>query len=380
MIKLTDITENLTNVFNQNPMGLTFKLFTDTGKYKRAIRRYNTAIDYINGIVSVTSSNVTKTNDGLIVGTMTNRIELLVRCKDDEEDIEYKVEKENSDGNVEVGTEMISGNETFLNNFRNYLDDFTKNNTYTTMTDSVGNKYDVSVSFNFAVAGVRQQSPGVGDSITYIMYAYYNFIQDGENSLRYKFILDGNQIPYTVATQRRAPTVEATVFSNTKDGSAKATVSSTVCGYSLSCPSFVSAFSNVIKNYLLNGERNVVHFLEVVMGEVSKVYLVVLGESSVTVQGVLNAGLEISFAEAVDDYDLISFPENFYIYYSTSSTLKTISFEKDTYIVSTGDYTPQKVLANENVDLTIGEGQYFICTNNLKEAVQGLTVIQNGNV
>ena len=48
MIKLTDITENLTNVFNQNPMGLTFKLFTDTGKYKRAIRRYNTAIDYIN--------------------------------------------------------------------------------------------------------------------------------------------------------------------------------------------------------------------------------------------------------------------------------------------------------------------------------------------
>ena len=88
MIKLTDITENLTNVFNQNPMGLTFKLFTDTGKYKRAIRRYNTVIDYINGIVSVTSSNVTKTNDGFIIGTMTNRIELLVRCKDDEEDEE----------------------------------------------------------------------------------------------------------------------------------------------------------------------------------------------------------------------------------------------------------------------------------------------------
>ena len=377
MVDLLAITKNLTNELNKNTVGLTFKLFNDTGKFKRAIRKYNQVIDYVNGIVSVSSSDFTKTSDGLLVGTMTARTEFLVRCKDTEEDVSLQVEQMGENNTIETVTEVIQGNESFIESVRTFLDTFSQNNTYTELSDEEGNTFDVSVAYSLAVPGIRQQFAHVGDGITFVLYSYYNFVQNGENSLRYKFILDGVQIPYTRATTRRAPTVESDVYMNTKDGSAKSTVSNTVWGYSLACPTFVGEFSKTVKNYLLNGERNVAHFLDVVMNDVSRIYLVLFGESSLTTQGILNAGQELSFAEAPEDYDLISFPSDFSTYaYTGNATTLTLTFTKETYVLSTVDFEPKKAVLSDGVytvELAVENGCYLISNNVLGAQIEEVT-------
>ena len=376
MIDLKTLKDNLENALNKNDVGVTFKLFNDTGKYKKATRKYNQEIDYINGINSVTSSDITKTNDGFVVATMTTRTEFLVRCKDEEEDISYKAEYLDEDGDVVEGIERVQGNESYLNNLRAFFDKFTQDNTYTVLVDGDQNIFDVSVAYSLAVPGVRQQVPGVGDAIVFVLYSYYNFIQGGENSSRYKFILDGVQIPYTRATTRRAPTVEADVYMNTRNGSAKTTVSNTVWGYSLSCPTFVGEFSKAVKNFLLNGERNVAHFLETIMCEESKIYLVCFGESSLTAQGILNAGQEISFAEVPDDYDLISFPPSFTTYfYNGELDELSLEFDREAYIFSSANYEPKKAILNREsykVDISVEKGCYIVSNKKIKVDINDL--------
>lgn len=377
MIDLKTLKDNLENILNENEVGVTFKLFTDTGKYKRAIRKYNQAQDFINGIISVTSSDVTKTNDGFVVATMTTRTEFVVRCKDDEEDVSFKAEVMNDDGDIEDSEVIIQGNESFLSSLRTFFDNFSQENTYTVLKDDNNNTFDVSVAYSFAVPGIRQQMPGIGDAVTFVLYSYYNIIQGGENSQNYKFILDGVQIPYTRATIRRAPTVEADVYIGTEDGSAKTTVSNTVWGYSLACPTFVGEFSETVKNYLLNGERNVAHFLEMIMNDVSKIYLVLFGESSLTAQGILNAGQELSFAEAPLDYDLITFPEKFSVYnYVGETSSIELSFDKETYVISTADFKPKKTVlggGKYKVELVVENNAYIVCTNKIVDNIGYLT-------
>lgn len=365
MISLVDLTKNMENSLNNNAMGLTIKLFCDVGKFKKAIRRYNTVIDYVNGMVANTQSELTKTNDGLIVGTMTNRIELLFKCKDNEEDETRSVETEN--GIIE---EIIEGNERYFENIRTWLDNFCQEQTFSVLTDLENNTFDVSVTYSLAVPGVRNQTPQLGESMTFVIYAYYTFVQNGENSINNKFFLDGNQIPYIVCTVRRVPNVEMDVYANTRDGSAKATVGNTVWGASLNCPSFISAFSNTLKNYLLNGERNVAHILEHVSDNMSKIYIVFLGEGSSTYQGVMNAGKDISFTEAVEDYELVSFPDNYIIYQVNDAQNCTIKASKPLYVISSVDMKPKKLGeisdGNYTIDLSLENGCYVVSTGELE--------------
>lgn len=367
MVDLVELTKQLEVALNTNMLGVTFKLFTDTGKYKKAQRKYNEQIDYINGIVTNTASDIQKTNDGLIVATMTNRLEFIIRCKDDEEDVTY--EAENQDG--EIVDETLSGNETFLSNLRKFLDEFTQENSYKLMIDAENNMFDVSIAYSLAIPGIRNQQPGVGDSMTYVLYAYYNFVQNGENSLNNKFLLDGVQIPYTLATPRRVPTVEMDVYSDTSDGSAKATISNTVWGLTLNCPSFVSEFSATIKNYLLNGERNVIHVLEQISGEISKIYLVFFGDVSTSYQGILNAGQEISFVEAREDYELVSFPSSYTILYCKAidpeSATQSIDSDVPFYVIKYGvDGTITIIKSEQNrVSVNVSVGDYVVCTQSV---------------
>ena len=367
MLSVEILKKDLENRLNDNNVGICFKLFSDTGKYKKAIRKVNQIEDYVNGIVNVTSSDISKTNDGFIVATMTLRTEFVVRCKDEEEDIYYKTQQLKDDEFVEVENKE-AGNETFLKNVRGFLDSFTENNSYYVLSDEMKTTYDISVAHSVAVPGIRQQVPGVGDAMTYVLYSYYNIIQGGENSQKYKFILDGVQIPYTRATLRRVPTVEADVYMNS-NGTAKTTISNTVLGYSLACPTFVGEFSNSVKNYILNGENNVAHFLEVVMNDISKIYLVVFGETSLTAQGILNVGQELSFAEAPEDYDLITFPKDFKVYEYTGNGKNIIlELEENTYILSTADYKPKiAVLSNDkySVELVVNNGCYIVSTKEI---------------
>ena len=350
MISLKQINELIQSGLNENPLGLKFKLFLDTGKFKKSIRKYNTVTEIINGETTVINSDIQKTNDGLILATYSLKTELIFKCKDDEEEIERLVETKN--GLVE---ESIEGNQTYLENVRTFLDEFCQKNTFKLLTDDDGNNFDTAYNFGLSVGGPRQQVPHLGDSFKFILYGYFNFVENGDNSLRWQYYLDGERIPYLISTPRRTPTPEFDVYANTKNGNAKATVSNTVWGLSIKATSLIGNFSKAIKNFLLNGERNTVHFLDCVLGNESKIYLVMLGDSSASVQGLLNVGLDISFAEMTDDYDLMEFPQNFFIYsYVGEDGEIPIA---DGYAFSTADYEPKK-----SGNIQVVNGCYVVST------------------
>ncbi len=304
MITIQQLTERLNTELNSNSNGFVFKLFTDTGKFKKAIKNRNTITDFINGIASVVSSEVVNTNNGTLVGTMTTRTEIIVRCRDNEEDLYRTIIDEQGE---ETQALVKYGNETFMSQIRGVLDGYTAQTQFFPLEDNKNKQYDVSVAFSFASTGLRETKPIVGDSMTFIIYGYYNIIESGENSRNYELWLDGERVPYSAMTPRRAPTQEQDVYADTEDGSVKATISNTVWGLSLECPSFVGEFSTAIKNYISIGERNKAHLLRLNMNGVESAHLVFFGECSTTAKGILNAGQYISFMDAISDYDLISF-------------------------------------------------------------------------
>lgn len=292
-----------------NGGAFTFKIFTDTGKYKKAIRKHNKITPVINGLYSVQSSDIEDTNTGLTVATITSRIEFVVPCLDDEEDVYQTIV--NEDGTTEK-TLIQSGNETYLSLIRQRIDEVCSKNYYQTMQDNNGTSYDVSVTYSLESTGTRQQLNEAGDSYSFVVYAYYNAVVNGDNSRAWVVYLDGERIPYLAMTIRRVPSQNANVYNGID--TTRNVMTSTTFSISMECPSIIGKFNKTIKNYLLNGERNVAHILTVIANDTTQNYLVLFGETDASSQGVLNVGHTLTFGEAYPLYGVISFPETYYIY------------------------------------------------------------------
>ena len=380
MIEVKALVDNLQNILNGNSIGVTFRLFTDTGKYRRAQRTANTVTDYINGIVSVTASDISSTNDGMEYGTTTLRTELLVRCRDTEEDVYEDVESEDGEEESEL---IEEGNDNYIAAIRAFLDGVFAKQTYTTMTDEAGINFNVSVGYSLAMSGVRNQNPRTGDSYTFVFYAYYNLIQSGENSRLYIAYLDGEQLPYSAMTLRRVPVQEQNVFSGSGDSASRAVNSGTTFGLSLECPAFQTTVNTAVKNYILNGENNTAHFLTVDLNGVLKTFLVTFGEADSSAINILNASLTLTFVETVNIYGVISFPASYYVYsYTGTASIIFVqaASETEVYNVRTNVFTAIDQKQSENLymeGVDVASGDILACLVPIINAADiGLTAVQ----
>lgn len=348
MIGLTDLTQDIQNGLNENANGLTFNLFSDTGKFKRAYKKTNAVTDIINGVVSIVSSETTPNVDGMLISSVTSRVEVVIRLKDEEDDIWQAIER---DGKIKE--EIVeNGNATYIKLVRNVLSEFTQDQSVETMKAG-GKTYTVSKAYNFAETGVRSQRDRTGDSMTFVFYAYFNIIENGQNSRSFVFKLDGQIIPYQQCTVSRTDISDADVYSG--DTSAKATSSGSVFSVSLSVPSFISFFNTAVSRYILEGEQNVAHILEVSFGkgekdtvvggsveyDLAKIFLVKFSEASNTMQGVLNVGGQITLSEIVDDFDLVSWGSLLTVKTANKSgTLEVWGYAKDIVAIIYDQDTP----------------------------------------
>lgn len=380
MIKVNQLVDNLQNLLNSNAIGVTFRLFTDTGKYQQAEREYNTVTDYINGITTVTTTDISNTNDGMEYGTMTLRTEILVRCRDTEEDVYEDVEDENGETEQEL---IEEGNDNYIASIRAFLDDIFAKQSFANMTDDSGKFFNVSVGYSLAMSGVRNQNPHTGDSYTFVFYAYYNLIQSGENSRLYIAYLDGEQLPYSVMTMRRVPVQEQNVFSGSGDSASRAVNSGSTFGLSLECPAFQTTVNTVVKQYILNGADNTVHFLNVDLNGVRKTFLVMFGEVDNNAMNILNANLTLTFVEAVNIYGIISFPASYYVYRYTGTTNGTIVVTTPAaatvYNVRANKfYKTQHMSGSEYAEtIQVAQGDIIVCLEEITNTADAdLTAVQ----
>ena len=340
MIELKKLAERLEAQLNDGLTGdISYKLFTDTGTFKKGIRYYNSVVTYINGIYSNVSSDISNVYDGangFLVGSMTNEAVFVVPCKDDDYNV-YSV-IHHPEGTSE--SELIEiGNTDFIDLIRKRLDDIAAKTLYFTETDSENKSYDVSVSFQLADTGIREQLPELGDCFTFSMQCFYNIIENGDNSRKWKIYIDDIILPYSSMSLQRQTTNETTVYANKGRSTSTLIVADTFsCGIEI--PSLLMDFNSIVKDFLLNGSNGYAHVAKIVAGDTTVYKLVVLSEDTATASGVLNVGLKLQLNETKEAYGLIAFsPSNYIIYRcKTSATFyEHITFDSD-FAVTYNDY------------------------------------------
>lgn len=319
MIELKTLAERFEDLLNDGLTGnIEYKLFVDTGKLKKAYRQRNTVKTVVNGIYTSVSSDISnvyesadKSAAGLVIATMTNEITLVVPCQDEEEDT-YSV-MHNPDGTTKQALIEV-GNYNFIQTIRARLDDIAAR-----VDNFTEDKYDVSSSFTIADTGIREQLPELGDCITFSVQAFYNIVENGDNSREWTIKLDGQILPYSNITFDRQTTSETTVYANRGLSTSSIVVADTF-SVGIEIPSVLIGFNDTIKDFVINGSKNDAHVAEITYGKDTKgnantaFKLVLLSNGSDTASGVLNVGQKIQLNETKEEYGIISFSNKYKIF------------------------------------------------------------------
>lgn len=276
MIELNELIQSLENGLNQNTKGLVFAVFGDTDDYLHPSRRGNEVTEYVNCLLQIVQSNSAPTQ-ALTVATQTARLEVMIPIEE-EDDISLQEQ---------------------IEPYRQVLSAYFQRPSVQVLTDESGNRFSVGVYGTPPNTGERAQRQFAGDSVTLSVYIYYSFIENGLNSLQCPIYLDGVQIPYETATITRIPVIEGNPYSD-ETGAAKNHVVSTQISVDITLPATTgNEVSSAILNFLLTGESEI-HTLKICAADREQTFSVVMGETSINFNGVLNAGHSVSFVEAAD--------------------------------------------------------------------------------
>lgn len=310
MIKFSVLAERLkTKIESVNQMlgtGLNFNVVSDTGEYKKPDRVGNEVTDYINCLLSLTSSDISNLTDGTVIATQTARLDVIVRMPDVSADEVYN--------NEELETVAMK-----IEQVRAVLSTLTQSSEFVSIKensdDESSPEYSVSIIYQNAVSGERNIVANIGDSFTFSVYIYYILIQGGINTKSLVFNLDGTILPYQAVSVIKSKTYDSNVFSNTTDGSVKNTAIQSNWSATFELPAIKGNFWDSIFEILTGEDKlNTAHVLSFSDGSNRKNYLVNIGEVTLNGETIKNVGLKVSFFESDDNYDLISLPNSYQSY------------------------------------------------------------------
>ena len=277
MIALQTLAQTIENGLNASEAvtqaGIRYVIFSDAGKYKKALETRTQKQRYTNGVLRIVDSSVVPTQS-LTVATQQASLEICVALPNPQQDDEIiALHRSILDGYfTAVKVQLISDN---------------------------GKTYSVSSKYSLADSGTIEQRPKAGSSYTFTVHIEYSFIEGGLSSYDCVFTLDGVQIPYTTATITRRPTTESNPYSNSS-GQARNVNTATALSFDFQVPAqtAVNGVSEVILAQILDGDMNTKHELTVALGANRKTYEVMFGQTDIIVTGVDNAGHNISLIEA----------------------------------------------------------------------------------
>jgi hypothetical protein len=384
MIELKTLVDNLQEKLNKNIQGFDFALSLDTAKFKRSLRRQNTVRERINGLVRVMSSDTTNLSDGKLFSTLSCRVNFIFKLEGKEEDeIVY-----NEKGEV---SQVIQGYKTKIDNVRLALSTAFQRHEQETMTEkytengeTIEKEFLVIKLYQFPESGERTQVQELGDSYSFSVYISYMFVEGGISTYDVKYTLDGVLIPFQTITTYRTPTMDGNVYADTKDGATKNLVSQTSFSVSFILPALKNPVTRNIFKYIFGGKINEAHLLNIKYpsfdgGEAEEYnYLVTLGESYLSGDTILNIGQTITLLEAVDDYELLSFPDKLYVYQlNVVEPDVDLVFNEDAYFYNFETKSFGFAKKDQIVNVVFSGSNHIVCTSSLKD-ISNFGVLQNG--
>lgn len=274
MIALATFAEAIESALNANTQGINFRIFADAGQYEKAFKDHTEKKRYTNGLIRVKSSAIVPVQ-GMEIATQQVSLELCAPLYDAEKDEEIAAAH------------------------RAILDAVFSQFTVQPIPEN-GKTYSVSTTYSLANTGTVQQRPPIGTSITFDVGIEYAYIENGLNSYDCVYELDGVVIPYTNASIGKVATTENNSYADTS-GESLCFNTAFARSFDFQIPAQSKGIGAQILGELLGNDLNTVHTLTMRFADGGvKTYKVIYASSDMNVQGVDNAGHNVSFVEARD--------------------------------------------------------------------------------
>ncbi len=273
MLTLNTLKENYIDII-LNKTGLPFSVYTDAGDFEKAIRNYNSVTEYINGLFTVSGSNVEFTGDGGEMVSLTTELKFILRLND--------VTDENGEfPNIAQFREALSQAFSSVSPRFNITEE--------------GKTYSVVAAYSFPATGVREQRSTLGDSITFSCTVFFAYLSNALNASDVKITLDGETIPFLEFNIARRPSIVASQYSDSVNTEGKAYAESAAFTIDLSLPAFITKLGGACADYILGLEdANALHTVVLDFGDKTITKEMVFGESHAVGQGVENVRYNVS--------------------------------------------------------------------------------------
>lgn len=317
MIELKKIAETIENGLNDILTSVTgnsemeFHIWATAGKHRTAHREGNTVTYFINGNLRVTTS----ANDANTIEMGTNGLML-------EFLIPIQMPRTNGKQDEEELQAIRNGQYPFPEMITSIINAYFKEQK--TFHDD---NFAYSFVAGTATPGTLDLRSEVGEAVPVSVYIELYYIEGGTMSKDIVITFDGKEIPYQSASFGRSGVIDRDI--DVRDLTSKGTASSTAFSIELRFPSNKDAVSRAAVDYLLNGEPNTAHFVSVKWGDIDeKIFLMMIDRMDGNSEGITIAGNRISLIEAMDNCEILSFPDEYQVtqFRFTSSTVTEFSF------------------------------------------------------
>lgn len=338
MITLKDLAETIENGLNallysvvQNNE-IRFKIWATAGEYKKPVRDGNVIVhEIIGNLRTGTSSN--DANNVLAMGVNGLSLDFMVPI--------YPPRTNATQTEAQLA-KISDGQYPFLELISNVINSYFQSAQSFEMKDADGVSFSVAFQAGTVIPGAVELAPKFGNAVLYNVFIQVYFIEGGTNSQDVKISVDGQLMPFQAVRFGRAAVLERDVLAG--ETTSKCYASSTAFSIDADFPSSNNPATTTALSYLLDGEPNTAHFVNVQWGTnaAERLFFMIYNTVQTSATGIAVAGVSASLIEVAGGEEIYNLPQGFKTvrFTFTNSQTETLSFtlseECQTYIAGVG--------------------------------------------
>lgn len=313
---------DLNNIIHAAMPNVSFNIWSRVGKHRKKKRQAGNIAPYdIEGEFNVTASSM-EAND-LVIGVNGAEISFMVpidppRTSADQTPQDLQEVKDDQLWFVNaVGTILTN----YFQSYKTFSFD---------ETNADGDKvsYTIGVMGGASISGTVDISPVYGKAVPVNVYLEINIVQNGIVSTDIEVYIDNEKIPKQSFYPSRASELNGDVLSNSLDSKYIAT--SSALAFKINFPLTKSGVpSSELIKYLLRGEANTAHFVDIYGLEAKpSYYFMLISQSSAAVEGVSMVGGTMDMVQVLQYNEMVSVPKSYQVgaFRAANSNAQIISF------------------------------------------------------
>ena len=302
MISLSDFAKIIEDGLNETlaDPDIKFKIWADVGKEVRATRTGNQVQDYILGNLRISSS----ANDAnmLVMGVNSLTLELSVPLRRPWTNL----------AQTEASLEAVQeGQYIFVREIREAVDQYFQR--YQIFSEKVGDiTFTLAMQAGACITGNVDLAAQLNRNVTMTVNITLYYLEGGINSKDIVFEIDGSAVAVQSMTISRRGNVSSDVYSDADD--TQNYLTSSAVSIDFASPANIYGATRAILSYLLEGKKNVAHFVRVKYASLSdSLYLMTFANGDTNIAGISFAGTTGSLVSTVKDVELLDFPESYQV-------------------------------------------------------------------